>query len=111
LKKDLETVDLGSIKTAAENKGITWTLLATYVLLHGPSDEIINLISNNLVGAWDFIKEKLDKKTFVDKQVVFAKRNLTAEKNIVAQIITKNEEFTSFVPEDSFKPMHSWLIH
>jgi len=42
---------------------------------------------------------------------VFAKRNLTAEKKIVAQIITKNEEFTSFVPEDSFKPMHSWLIH
>jgi len=84
-------------------------LLATYILLHGNSDETSKLIAENLVGAWDFIKEKLDKKSFVDKMIVFAKRNLNAEKVTVANIITMHSDFSTFVPSDSFKPMHSWL--
>ena len=62
-----------------------------------------------MVGAWDFIKEKLDKKTFIDKVIEFKKRSIVAEKTL-AQVITLHSDFTSFVPDESFKPLHSWLI-
>jgi len=40
------------------------------------------LITNNLEGSWEFIKGKLDKKTFIDKVIEFKKRSIVAEKTL-----------------------------
>lgn len=104
LKKELKTVDINAIKSAPENAGVTRTLFAIHILLNGSSDETLKIIANNFLGAWDFVKDKADK--YVDKMVVFAKRNMTPEKQSIAQVIVLNQEFVSFVPDESFKPIH-----
>ena len=67
LKKDIEAFNFETLKAEPENAGVTRTLFATYILLYGNSLETTKIVANGFAGAWEFLKDRLDKKTFSDK--------------------------------------------
>ena len=80
VKKALESFDFEALSASSPSQGELRTLLATHILLNGNSAATTQIIADGLQGAWEFLKPTLNKKSFADKMVVFAKRNLTADK-------------------------------